>query len=251
MNQNNSVKITGIVAIALIVLALIGYFTFNGMMNVNARTIDSQGYSSISVNPDLVTVYFNVETKGTTAAEAKDANAIIVDEMTISLLKIGIAREEIQTQGFNVYEDQVWENNKYVSKGYKASHQIKVVLNTSETGLISDVIDAGVDSGAMLSYINFELSTEKQNEYKVEALKLASEDAKTKAEAIAEGLGMELGKLISVSTTDFYYQPWNVYSARSTEMMASDVADAKVAATNIQPGAQEVTANIRVIYKLK
>ncbi len=247
----NSVKITGIIAVTLVVIALLGYFAFNGLINVNAKTIESQGYSSIKVNPDLISVYFNVETKGDSAAEAKDANSVIVDKMTSALLNVGIDREEIQTQGFNVYENQVWENNRYVSKGFKATHQIKVVLDSSETSLISNVIDAGVDSGAMLSYINFELSTAKQNEYKAVALKMAGEDARMKADAIAEGLGMEVGSLVSVSTTDFYYQPWNTYSAKGGETMSSDVAEAKLAATNIQPGNQEVTANIRVVYKLK
>ncbi len=251
MSENNSVKIAGIVAVAIIVLALLGYFSLNGIMNANAKTIDAQGYASIKVNPDLVTVYFNAETQGQTATEAKDANSEIVDKMVTSLLKLGIDREEIQTQGFNVYEDQVWENNKYVSKGYKASHQIKVVLNTSATSLIADVIDAGVDSGAMLSYINFELSTEKQNDYKAQALKLAGEDARTKANAIAEGLGMKVGSLVSVSTSDYNYQPWNLYSARAEISAGANAQDAKIATTNIVPGSQEVTANLNVVYKLK
>ncbi len=251
MSENNAVKITGIIAVAIVILALLGYFAFNGSVNANARTIDAQGYSSVKVNPDLVSVYFNAETKGQTAAEAKDANSEIVDKLVTSLLKIGIDREEIQTQGFNVYEDKVWENNRYVSKGYKASHQIIIVLNTSETSLISKVIDAGVDSGAMLSYINFELSTKKQNEYKAQALRLAGEDASTKANAIAEGLGMRVGSLVSVSTSDFYYQPWNLYSASADMGSGANAEAAKIATTNIVPGSQEVTANIRVVYKLK
>lgn len=249
--NDNSVKITGIIAVTLVVVALIGFFAFNSLTGTNAKTIETDGMASIKVNPDVVSIYFNVETKGATAAEAKNANTLIVDDLTLALIKVGIESDEIQTLGFNVYEDQVWENNRYVSKGFKASHQIRVVLNTSETKLISDVIDAGVDAGAMLSYINFELSTEKQNEYKAQALKMAGEDAKTKAEAIAEGLDMKVGGIVSVSTSDFYYQPWNVYTARSSYSGASDVAEAKLATTSIQPGTQEVSANIRVVYKLR
>ncbi|VVB79084.1 Uncharacterised protein [uncultured archaeon] len=250
--MEKSVKITGIIAVTIIVLALIGYFGINGLINMNAKTVDAQGYSSIKVTPDLVNVYFTIETKGKTAVEAKNNNSVIVDDMITALMKLGIAREDIKTQGVQIYEDQVWENGQYVSKGYKASHQINILLNTSEAGLISDVIDAGVNAGAMLNYINFELSTQKQNEYKAQALKEAGADARIKAQAIAEGLGMKVGSLVSVSTSNFYYQPWNIYSARGgVEMMATDVADAKVATTNIVPGTQEVTANINVVYKLR
>jgi uncharacterized protein YggE len=136
------------------------------------------------------------------------------------------------------------------SYGYKASHQIKIVLNTSSTSLISDVIDAGVDSGAMLGWINFELSTKLQNEYKAQALREAGQDARTKGEAIAEGLGKRLGALVSVSTSDFNYQPWNVYSSKEGGMVA-DASQAKLAVTNIQPGTQEVSAQISVVYKIR
>ena len=101
----------------------------------------------------------------------------------------------------------------------------------------------------MLSYINFELSTQKQNEYKAQALEMAGQDARTKAQAIASGLDKRLGKLVSVSTSDFSYQPWNIYSARA-DYSSGDVAEAKLAATNIQPGSQEVNARINVVYKI-
>jgi uncharacterized protein YggE len=250
--MEKSIKITGIIAVTVIVLALIGYLGINGLINVNAKTVNAQGYSSIKVTPDLVNVYFTVETNGRTAVEAKNNNSIIVDDMIIALMKVGIDRGEIQTQGVQVYEDRVWENGRSVSKGYKASHQINILLNTSEAGLISDVIDAGVNAGAMLNYINFELSTQKQNEYKAQALKEAGEDARIKAQAIADGLGMKVGSLVSVSTSSYNYQPWNLYSAKGgVEIMATDVAEAKVATSNIVPGNQEVSANIKVVYKLR
>jgi uncharacterized protein YggE len=248
--MEKSVKITLIIVTALVVLALIGTFTIMQLTNLGSNRITTQGYSTINVNPDLVTIFFNIETNGTSAKEAKDSNSLVSDKLVGEMLKLGFDKEEIQTQSLNIYEDQRWENDRMKSYGYKASHQIKIVLNTSSTSLIGDVIDAGVDSGAMLGWINFELSTKLQNEYKAQALKEAGEDAKTKGEAIAEGLGKRLGALVSVSTSDFNYQPWNVYSAREGGMVA-DAVQAKVAVTNIQPGTQEVSAQISVVYKIR
>jgi uncharacterized protein YggE len=113
------------------------------------------------------------------------------------------------------------------------------------------VIDAGVDSGALLSYINFELSSAKQSEYKIAALKEAGVDAKAKAGAIAEGLGKNLGSLVSVSSSDFSYNPWNVYSARADLSAGMVAEEAKLSTTNIVPGSQEVSAVINVVYKLR
>lgn len=251
MSQNNSVKITGIIAGTIVLITLIWLFALQGLIP-QGNTISAQGYSSLKVNPDLVTVYFNIETKGTTAKEAKDANSEILERMNLALILIGIEKSNIQTQGLQIYEDQVWENDRMVSKGYKASHQIKIVLNISESGLIADVIDAGVDSGALLGYINFNLTPAKQSEFKAQALRLAGEDAKLQATAMAEGVEKRLGSLVSVSTSDFYYQPWNIYSARGEmSTMAMDASEAKLAVTNIVPGSQDVSARVTVVYKIR
>ncbi|HLD55265.1 MAG TPA: SIMPL domain-containing protein, partial [Candidatus Nanoarchaeia archaeon] len=101
-----------------------------------------------------------------------------------------------------------------------------------------------------ISYINFELSQKLQNQYKAEAMKLAAEDARIKAEAVAEGFNKEVGDLISTSVNDFGYYPWNVYSTRGMGV-AEDYALAKVEATNIQPGEKEVTASVSATFELK
>jgi len=249
MSQNNSVKITWIIAGTVLILALLVVGLFFSLMPASGNTISAQGYSSLKVDPDLVTIYFNIETRGVTAKEAKDANSEILRKMNLALILAGIEKSNIQTQGLNIYEDIVWERDRPVDKGYKASHQIKVVLNASESGLIANVIDVGVDSGALLSWINFELSPRLQSQYKAKALKLAGEDAKLQATAMAEGVEKKLGRLISVSTSDFYYQPWKIYSTRGEVVM--DAIEAKSAVTNIVPGSQDVSARVTVVYKIK
>ncbi len=113
--------------------------------------------------------------------------------------------------------------------------------------MAGEVIDAGVDKGAKVSYINFELSIAEQNKYKAQALELATQDAKTKAEAIASGLGKKLGKVVSVSSSDWGYSPWSLYRA---DVMTESAEEAKSAVTDIQPGEQSVTASVSVVYKI-
>ena len=250
--MDKGVKISLIIASAIVLVAFIWAFTFYQIIPHydNGSTISVQGSSVIPVSPDLVSVYFNAETNGTTAQEARNANSEMVDNLIVELIKQGFDREDIETLNFNIYEDIRWENNKQKSYGFIVSHQIRVVLNTSRTDRIGDVIDAGIDSGALLSYINFELSSAKQNEYKALALKQAGEDAKTKAEAIAEGLGKRLGNIVSISTSDWRYQPWNLYTASSGGMM-EDATQAKLETTNIQPGNQDVSGYVSVVYRLR
>jgi uncharacterized protein YggE len=187
-----------------------------------------------------------VQTKGNDAKEAKDKNSEIVDKAITNLVKLGFERKDIITENFNVYPEYDWVNGQRIDKGYSATHSLKVQISTDKMEMIGDAIDAGVDAGAGISYINFELSMEKQNQYKAEALEAATLDAKTKAEAIASGLGKSLGRIVSVSTSDFGYSPWNIYYGAE---MAS-AADAKLATTSIQPGQQTVTARVSVLYRI-
>jgi uncharacterized protein YggE len=248
----NSIKITLIITGAILLLAILGAFMFYQIIpaQYTGKTISVEGNSIVKVTPDLVSVYFNVETNGSTAKIAKDANSLVVDNLITALVKQGFDRADIQTQSLNIYEDIRWENNQQKSYGYKASHQIKVELSTNQADKIGDVIDAGVDAGALLQWINFELSTTEQNKYKAQALKEAGQDARTKAEAIAEGLGNRLGSIVSISTGDFRYSPWNLYTASAPTAM-EDVVMAKQATTSIQPGTQEVTGYVSVVYRIK
>jgi uncharacterized protein YggE len=243
---DKSVQIILIVVLAIIVLVGMGYMTFISL-TPTLNTVTGNGQATIGTMPDLVTVYFNIETEGKTSVEAKDKNAEIVDDLIIALLKEGFERKDIQTQNFNIYPDYDWNGREREIKGYRARHSIRVELSTEESDKIGKVIDAGVNAGAGISYINFELSQEKQSEYKAEAIKLAAEDAKIKAEALAEGLDKKLGRLVSVSDSYFDYSPWRIYEMGEEQT----VGIVKEATTNIQPGEQKISASVRVIYKLR
>jgi len=245
--MESSVKITLIIAATIILLVFGGGYALFQMQHNDSNTVTVDGASNIKATPDLVSVYFNAQTKGNTSKEANDNNAEMVDEIITALVKQGFERKDIQTESFNIYEDFQWTNNKQVSRGYIATHQLKIELATNEASKIGDVIDAGVDAGATLNYINFELSTAKQNEYKAQALKEASEDAKIKAEAIASGLGKEVGELVSISTSNFDYRPWALYESVGG---VADIAMAKQATTNIQPGDQDVNAYITAVFEI-
>ena len=57
---------------------------------------------------------------------------------------------------------------------------------------------------------------------------MAAQDAKVKAGAIAEGFDMKVGKLQSVSMSEFGYQPWNLYSSRGGVAMMEAAAPSVV-----------------------
>ncbi len=246
MKIDKSVQITLIIVVAVLI---IGFVAFSSLPSTSANTVTGNGQATIKVMPDLVSVYFNIQTRGDTSKEATDNNSKIVNDLADALLNEGFTKDQIQTTSFNVYPDYVYTNQERKENGYVATHSLRVQMSADDISKIGTVVDAGVNAGAGVSYISFELSQDLQNQYKVEALKLAATDARTKAEAVANGLGKNLGKLVSTQADNFNYYPWRVYDAGGA-VASTDSAEITKEATSIQPGEQEVSASVTAVFKL-
>lgn len=234
---------------AILIVFLIMYTIFQ--LN-QTQTISVTGQSEVEVVPDLITINYNIETNAEIAAEAKDANSEIYNKLVLLLTEQGFKESGIKTSNYNIYPDYDWSNGKKTENGYTAQHSVKLELSTEESAKITGVIDAGVEAGALINYINFELSEALQKTKKAEATQKATEDAKIKAESIAEGLGQELGKIVSVSDAGFNYSPRGLYTKSEATIDVNEAgALAQEAVAEINPSEQIVYGSISVVYKVK
>lgn len=254
--ENNAIVITSIIAVVVLIVAFGVLSTLGSFSPYSKDTVTVEGISNIEATPDLIGVYFNIQTNGDTSSEAKNANNEIIEALITNLAIQGFDRSELKTQSFNIYPDYEWIDGQRKDKGYVATHSLKIELSSEDLDKISEVIDAGVDAGAGINHINFELSQELQKKYKAQALELASEDAKIKAEAVAKGFDKSLGKLVSASVSNYGYYPWNIYTSRSYDgggisYTTEDAELAKESIANIEPSEQEITARVSATYKLK
>ena len=232
------------VLIGILLVAIIAVIIYIG--NTGA-VVSAVGESNLEVQPDLVKVYLNLEARDKSSKVAKDSLDVISDDVQIALLRIGLSKEDIKMQSYNIYQEYDWRNGEQIEKGLVASQQI--VVETNEFDLTAEIVDAAIDNGALVSWINFELSDEKQREYKVKALEEAGKDANKKAEATAAGLGKKLGKLVSVESQDFNYGPYRYFEATAEGGVAD--SSVKQAALDIAPKEINVNARISVKYKLR
>jgi hypothetical protein len=247
-HDNKAITITSIIAGVILIIALLALGTFSSMSPYSKNTVTVEGVANIEANPDLITVYFSIDTKANTSSLAKDMNNEIYEKLIVQLALEGFDRSELKTQSFNIYPNTYWEDGKTKDDGFIATHTLKLELSSDEFDKVSEVIDAGVNSGAGISYINFELSQELQSQYKAQALELASKDARIKADAVASGFNKKVGRLTSVQVSDFGYYPWNIYTSKAS---SEDVAIAREAVANIQPGEQDISARVSATYKLR
>lgn len=238
--KKSDLNITLVSIVAIIVIGVIaGIYFFQNQSNTN--TVTATGTYQTKVQPDQVLIYLSIQTKNSSAQDAKDKNSVITSDVLTSLNNLGISSSEIETENYNIYPDYNFTGGRQEIIGYTATNNIKIT--TSNFTNVGKIIDASVNSGALVSYINFQLSTQKTNDYKATALAEAAKDAKTKAQSIASGLGKNIGDLVSVSSSDFNYYPVPLYAEGSS-------ADVKQVVTNIQPKSLDITATVSVTYKI-
>ena len=238
MMENRNIVIFLVIAVILVG----GYLAYSS----TGTLVSATGQSSIEVMPDEVSVYLTIQTTDKDAQTAKQMHDEIVDKVIIELLKTGLERKEIKTDNYNMYPDYDWSGGSQRLKGYIVTQNL--IVKTNDFDKTAGIVDAGVNGGALVSGINFELSDEKQSELKAQALEEAGKDAKKKAEATAAGVGKNLGALVSVESQDFNYGPVIYYAKAGMEGDSS--GEARQAAANIAPSDIEVQATVRVQYKL-
>lgn len=235
---------TTIAVVAVIVLGFIFAISYLYPKDTSNKTISVTGTAEMKVQPDRVIIYAQVLTRSKDSAEqAKNSNAEISDAVLTALIKAGVNRSDIETSGFSVYPEYDWTQDQgQVLKGYAASNSMKITIADFENA--GKIVDAVVDNGGLINSITYDLSTQKANEYKAQVLAEASRDAKSKAEAIATGLGKSLGDVVSVSASDYHYIPYPIYRAEAAG------ADVKQVSTNLPSAKLDVTATVSATYKV-
>ena len=226
--------------ITILIIALLALTGCVGQKN----TINVEGTSELVFDPDEAEVWVGISIIKDTANEAQTEANIVINDIIDGLRYKGITEDDISTEQLSLYEEYSWENNKRESVGWRATQILKV--KTTDLDKVGTIVDVAVANGASnIQNTNFGLSEEKEQEYKTQALAEATKNAKEKAETIAASLDAELGKIVSVSESNYYYQPY-MHTLEATSM---DKAVAEIA--QVLPGDVEVTGRISVVYEIK
>jgi uncharacterized protein YggE len=157
--------------------------------------IVTTGDAVVKRAPDRAWVTLGVESHARTAREAQLLNA---DAMTAVIERIkgaGIPADALQTTGYNLQPEFDYVNGKQTLRGYVARNQVQARVDAmAKTG---EVITAVVTSGATtVSGVRFDLRDRETAER--EALRLAVQDARRRADAAASGAGVTIERVIRV-----------------------------------------------------
>jgi len=234
-----------LIAVLVVAVLITVFLIFNTGNLSSGQTIDVVGTSTITAEPDILAVYVNIQTLDDDASVAEDENSRISRDIELELLRLGIERDDIETMSFNIYPEYVYENGQRTQNGFRVTNQLRV--KTEEFSMAGDIIDIVVDNQGLINYINFELTEEREQELKAQAMEEAARDSKGKAEAVASGLDKRVGKLVSVQVSDYNYYPFRAFGEVAA---GSDAAIVQEAKTSINPRDLEITSRVTAKYRI-
>jgi uncharacterized protein YggE len=206
----------------VLILGVAGTYSGSARAQADAsvRSISVAGEAERRVAPDMAELRVEVVTEGENAADARaEADGITTRALAV-LRGAGISDRDIDTTGLSVSPQFRWlkEEGRQQLTGYRVSRSIE--LRLLELDRLGDVLIQLNDAG-----IN-QMQTPRlglQNEEMVyqEVLAAAAENARVRAQTVAEALGEELGAVLSVSTQR---EPAPRPMAMERVMMAADTA---------------------------
>ncbi|HEX6999967.1 MAG TPA: SIMPL domain-containing protein [Gammaproteobacteria bacterium] len=208
-------------------------------------TITVSGTGEVEADPDHAVVRLGVTGEAEEAAAAQEQVNQVMERVLQAMRGLDVPERDVRTERLSlhpVYGNPVpgREASEPRITGYRASNVVAVDLDDLDK--VGDVIDAGIEAGAnQLQGVSFTIRNDA--EARAEALRLAVEEARAQADAVAGAMGVTIEGVNQVVVGGYSVQPPQPYFDARVERLA--------AATPVQPGQVTVAATVSVTYNLR
>jgi uncharacterized protein YggE len=250
------------------ILCLMGaYYLRESYIHQNARNFSVSGKGEVDVHATKATISADFVGEGATSDEATTKLSELSKKTFDGLAQAEVSKDDIKTQSVSVNPKYEWcysypsgsypiwckgNPNQNRITGYEATQNFTVTIKDDKSK-VEKILGLFPTLGARnVNGPNWEVDNKAAiNEARTKAVA----DAKAKAQAIADSLGMSLGDVTYYSedqgggypTPIFYSKAGNMTSARA-EMAPMAAMDASIP---VSEGTDKVTVNVSVTYELR
>ena len=205
------------------------------------RTVAVAGHGKVTVKPDTATLYLGVSVTASKANDALRQAADKADTMIKVLSAAGVKTDDIKTSGLSLYPQ--YDSSGRRVTGYNASNSMNVTIRKlADAGTIIDATAAYVGNEITIGGISFYVDDTEA--VLGDARKAAVENAKLHADQYAGAAKVSVGQVLTISEVSSPVLTPQYYAA-------SDKSAAAGAPTPVQPGTQDLTVDVTVVYELK
>jgi uncharacterized protein len=205
-------------------------------------SIVTTGEAVVRRAPDQAFVTIAVETRARSPRDAQRVNAEGMTAVQQRLATAGVPKDAIRTTGYAIQQEFDFANGRRTPREYVARNGLEIRLDAVErTG---DILDVVVQAGATnVSGVRFDVKDRAAVER--EALRLAVVDARARADALAEGAGRTVDRVLRIDDSRQGVGP----IIMPMEMRARVVGDAAV--TPLEAGMIEIRAQVALTVAIK
>lgn len=209
---------------------------------LSKRSITVTGSANRQQANQLATFSASVSSKNADKSKAVSEVNQKSEKLVAQLKAFGIESKDLKTQSLSIYREQVpyWDDGvqKYKEGDWNASISVDIILRAVSRAMdLADLL-AKAETSSVYGP-NYSLSEGEPE--KAELLKQAFDNARAKAEVLAGGMGLRVGKVISaVEGAD--YTP--VYALREMGMGSGGGG-------GMEPGSTNVSTSLTVTFELR
>jgi uncharacterized protein len=197
--------------------------------------ITTRGLGTVTRTPDTVTIIVGVQTRAQSAKAALDANTDKATSLINVLKSKGVAPADLQTSQLSINPTSDSATGRIT--GYEVTNQVTAKLH--DIGAAGGLIDAaGEATGDAVRLQQLSFSIADDSAARAQARANAVRQAQAHAKQMADGAGVRLGKIHSI--TEVPVSP--------PGPLGRDAAAA--APVPIEPGTQELTVMVEVVYAI-
>jgi uncharacterized protein len=211
-----------------------------GAQSPRPASVQASATASVSVAPDQARIQIGVVSQAPTASAAAAQNATLLQSVLDKLKAAAGPKAEVKTLSYSLNPNYDFSRGTHTLKGYIANNLVRVT--TDDLSSVGSIIDAATQSGAN-EVPSLEFTLKDQSQARTQALRKAALQAHEEAGAMANALGLKLGKVIYLDAGGGQPPMPRVFAAAQT---------VAVAATPIeQPQAIEVQATVTLTVALE
>lgn len=206
----------------------------------SVSSIRVTGASAVTANPDRAHVDVGVVTQAPQSQNAVSQNARTFNAVMVALRKAFGPGADIKALSYSLNPDYQYgvSGGAPTLRGYTATHVVRVTIDN--LARIGDVIDTATQAGAnRVPSIQFALRDEES--VREQALREAAVRARAEADSLAAALGLKVNRILTVEEGGPVMVPVRQVAFARAESSA---------ATQIQPGAIEVNANVTLTVEV-